>query len=125
MTDWKTLMFTIAANLPGPSTFPTLGLHYDLAVSLGGLLGIQAKQGNMIAIISVIPGAEKTDGRIYPQNGEPLENGNLEYRWEKWYELNRLAGNEKEWFKSMKYYDEVLEHTLSNDLFNRKKINVA
>ncbi len=122
LTDWKTLMFTIGANLPESGTFPTLGLHYDLVVCSGGLLGILTKQGNMIAMIPVMPGIEKAEGSIYPQNGEPLENGNLEYVWEECYELNRLAGNEEEWFKSMKYYDEVLEHTLSNDLFNRKKI---
>ena len=125
LTDWKTLMFTIQGNIPVPGTFPTLGFHYDLAVSSNGLLGIQMKNGNMIAIIPVFSGAEKTDGRIYPHNGKSLENGNLEHAWEKWYELNRLIGNEKEWIKSMKYYDEVLEHTLSNDLFNRKKINVT
>lgn len=125
LTDWKTLMFTIAGSIPEAGTFPTIGFDYDLAVSPYGLLGIQTKQGNMIALIPVFPGAEKTDGRIYPQNGEPLKNGNLEYDWEKWYELNRLVSNEKDWFKSMKYYDEILEHTLSNNLFNRKKINVA
>ena len=125
LTDWKTLMFTIMGNLPESGTFPTLGLHYDLTASSGGLLGIQTKTGEMLAIIPVFPGAEKADGRIYPQNGEPLENGNLEYMWEKWYELNRLIGNEKEWLNSMKYYDEVLEHILSNDLFNKKKINIA
>jgi len=102
LTDWKTLMFTIAGNIPEPGTFPTLGFHYDLVVSSRGLLGIQMKNGNMIAIIPVFPGAEKTDGRIYPQDSEPLKNGNLEHSWEKWYELNKLIGNEKEWFKSMK-----------------------
>ena len=79
LTDWKTLMFTIAGNIPEPAIFPVLGLHYDLVICSGGLLGILTKQGNMIAMIPVVPGIEKTDGSIYPQNGEPLKNGNLEH----------------------------------------------
>jgi len=125
LTDWKTLMFTIQGNILEPGTFPTLGFHYDLIVDSHGLLGLQTKQGNVIAIIPVVPGAEKTEESIYPQHGEPLENGNLEYAWEKWYELNKLIGCEKTWFKSMKYFDEILEYTFSKDLFNRKKIIAA
>jgi len=125
LTDWKTLMFTIAGNIPESSTFPVLGFHYDVAASSIGLLGIQKKNREMIAIIPVLAGAEQTDPRIYPRNGEPLENGNLEHRWEEFYELNRLMSNEQEWFKLMRWYDEVLAYMLANDLFNKEKVNIA
>ncbi len=121
ITDWKTLMFRIGGELQ-LGIFPVLGLHYHVAVSLSGLIRIQKINGDIIATIPVIPDAEKRDGGIYPQHGESLENVNLEYKWDQWYELNRLIGNEKEWCKSMKYFDEILEYTLSKDLFNRKKI---
>lgn len=125
LTDWKTLMYTIYGEIPEHGIFPTLGLHYDLVASPRGYLGIKIKNGNMIAIIPVLPGAEKPDGSIYPQHGEPLVNGNLEHSWEKWYELNRLIDNEKDCFKLLKYFDEIFEYTLSNNLFNKKKINIA
>lgn len=122
LTDWKTLMYTIAGNITGCQTFPILGCHFQVIICKRGYFLISSMQGQTIAIIPIVQGVEKTIGDVYPQHGEPLENGNLEYTWEDWYELNKLENNEKEWFKMMKYYDEVFNYIVDNDLFNKKKV---
>ena len=121
-TDWKTVMFTIAGFI-NKELFPVMGLDFNLRIYDFGMLEIV--DPNEFPIVH-IPVNKRIDNIYIKTNitnrNKELKNGNIKNQWDRWYTENKKQNTEKELIRFIEYYDEILEYTKLNDLFNAKKI---